>query len=199
MTKRNLIGLIIIAVVALAIDQISKLLILKYVHPGDSVRVIGDFTTFVLTRNKAGVFGLNFGRGLTYFVFPALGILLVVLFASSSQHFGFTTSYGLILGGAFGNLIDRVFRPAGVVDFIQWRLAPLGIKWSLVNPWFVFNFADMCLIVGIILLLIFEIAAGRRNANAPAVAPSSAVGQSADPVDSSLPASDGAGQSGAQP
>jgi len=168
MSKRNLALLITIAVLALGIDQVSKLLIVGSLQtPGNSRPVLGNLVTFVLTFNRAGIFGLNFGRGLTYFVFPILGIMLVLLFAGSSQHVGFTISYGLILGGAFGNLIDRLFRPRGVVDFISVRLAPLGIKWPIVNPWFVFNVADSCLVIGIILLLIFEVFASGSRIDAP--------------------------------
>jgi signal peptidase II len=185
MTKRNLTWLIIIAVIAMVLDQTAKLLIVRSLGTsGSSIRVIGDFMTFVLTFNRQGVFGLPIARGVSYFVFPLLGILLVVMFASRSQHFGFVLSYGLILGGAFGNLIDRLFRPQGVVDFISIRLAPLGIKWQIVNPWFIWNIADGCLVVGIILLLVFEIFTGKQR-TAPGVpqpaAGSEPAGQSRQP------------------
>jgi signal peptidase II len=165
MTRRNLILLIIIAVAALIVDQVSKALIVHFLRtPGHSVQVLGSFLTFVLTYNPKGVFGLNIAHGIGYYILPLFGILLVIFFARSSQHRGFTACYGLILGGAFGNLIDRIFRRGGVVDFAEFYLRPIGIKWSLVNPWFVFNVADSCLVVGIILLLIFEMASAQKPA-----------------------------------
>ncbi|MEO0108944.1 MAG: signal peptidase II, partial [candidate division WOR-3 bacterium] len=120
MTKRNVTLLLLVALAALVLDQVSKYLIVRYLqHPGNSTQVLGRFVIFELIYNRAGVFGIQFGRSLTYLIFPILGILLVILFASSAQHPGFSVCYGLILGGAFGNLIDRLFRPQGVVDFIS--------------------------------------------------------------------------------
>jgi signal peptidase II len=165
MTKRNLVLLIIIALAALVLDQVSKCLVVYFLKsPGHSVRVLGDFLLFTLTYNPRGVFGLNIAPGISYYILPFIGIILVIFFARSSQHRGFTTCYGLILGGAFGNLIDRIFRHQGVVDFAQFYLAPIGIKWPIVNPWFIFNVADSCLVVGIVLLLIFEIVGAQKPA-----------------------------------
>jgi len=165
MTRRNFVLLIIIALAALVVDQVSKGLIVHFLKvPGHSVRALGDFLIFILTYNPRGVFGLNIAHGIGYYILPLFGILLVIFFARSSQHRGFIACYGLILGGAFGNLIDRVFRHGGVVDFAEFYLAPIGIKWRLVNPWFVFNVADSCLVVGIILLLIFEMTSARKPA-----------------------------------
>jgi len=163
MTKRNLVMLIIIALVALALDQVSKVLIVHFLKfPGQSVRVLGNFLVFVLTYNPKGVFGLNIAPGISYYILPFIGIILVIFFARTSQHRGFIVCYGMILGGAFGNLIDRIFRHGGVVDFAQFSLAPIGIKWPIVNPWFIFNVADSCLVIGIILLLIFETISARK-------------------------------------
>jgi signal peptidase II len=163
MTKRNLVMLIIIALVALLLDQVSKYLIVYFLKsPGHSVRVLGNFLVFVLTYNPKGVFGLNIAPGISYYILPFIGIILVIFFARTSQHRGFIVCYGMILGGAFGNLIDRVFRHGGVVDFAQFSLAPIGIKWPIVNPWFIFNVADSCLVIGIILLLIFETISARK-------------------------------------
>jgi signal peptidase II len=187
MSRRNLIVMLAIAIAALAIDQVSKILVIGALkHPGGSIRVIGDFLTFVLTYNPAGVFGLNIGRGLTYVVFPVLGILLVILFARSSQHLGFIVSYGLILGGAFGNLIDRIFRPRGVVDFISFQFFQLrlGQRQIGMDRWFTFNFADTCLVFGIILLMVFEVLSSRRvrdQAALPPTAPADVTAPAAEP------------------
>jgi signal peptidase II len=158
-TKRNLAVLAAVTALALAIDQVSKLLVLRaLVAEGRSVKVMGNFLVFALSFNRHGVFGLPISGGLSYLIFPVLGILLIILFARSSQHVGFTISYGLILGGAFGNLIDRLFRPQGVVDFISMQFVHfrVGDTWLGMDRWFTYNVADSCLVVGVILLLIFE-------------------------------------------
>lgn len=158
MRNRRLTQLAITAVAALIVDQVTKYWVVKALkNPGETIYVIDDFLSLVLTYNRQGIFGLPIAPGISYFFFPLLAIALVILFASTSQHFGFTFSYGLILGGAFGNLFDRLFRPEGVVDFICVRLAPIGINWQIVNPWFIWNIADGCLVVGVMLLLIFEL------------------------------------------
>jgi signal peptidase II len=160
MTKRNLTLLLAIALLAMVVDQVSKLLILQSLrYEGNQVPVLGELVKFVLTLNKQGVFGLALGRGLTYFLFPLLGILLVIVFASSARHAGFTSCYGLVLGGAFGNLIDRLFRHRGVVDFISVKFFHfrIGNTWIGMDRWYTFNVADSCLVVGIVLLLAFEL------------------------------------------
>ena len=101
-----------------------------------------------LTTNRGGAFGLFDGLGP---VLALLGVVFVVILLRSGRLVsgrGVHVALGLVLGGAVGNLLDRIFREGhgflggGVVDFID-------LQW-----WPVFNVADCCLVIGAILLVI---------------------------------------------
>ena len=145
-----LLGLIV-AVVALAADQASKLAILAHFAGRPFlVEHIVPTIDFELTANRGVSFGLFNGHGgLPPIVFTglALGIVLLLawwLWRCTAWHMA--VSLGLIIGGAIGNnLIDRV-RLGSVVDFISFYIG----SWH----WYVFNLADaeICVGVGILLL-----------------------------------------------
>ncbi|MGI8984116.1 MAG: signal peptidase II [Acidimicrobiales bacterium] len=112
-----------------------------------------------LVRNKAGAFGL----GGAFVPFLAVAALLLVLYmvsrGSATERLPMALGLGLILGGAFGNVVDRVFRDPGflrgaVVDFVD------------VGFWPVFNLADSAISVGCVLLLFASWSADAVSANA---------------------------------
>ena len=127
-----------------AVDQVSKAWVLHALRDGP-INVLGP-VRLNLTYNTAGAFGLG-GAAVPFLAVAALG--LVVYMASS----GATTrqpvlavAVGLVLGGALGNLADRLFRGGGwlkgaVVDFVDLRV------------WPVFNLADAAITCGCLLLV----------------------------------------------
>lgn len=134
-----------VAVGVIVLDQLTKLWAMSALE-SRTVHVIGPLR-LALTRNTAGAFGL--GGGAVPFLAVA-AVALVVLIAvrtSSGARWPVAVALGLVLGGAFGNLADRVFRSPGllrgaVVDFID-----LGF-------WPVFNLADSAITCGCALLLV---------------------------------------------
>ena len=100
-----------------------------------------------LTHNKAGAFGLG-GAFVPFLAVAALGLVVyMVATGSATAHPAVAVALGLVLGGAFGNMADRVFRAPGflrgaVVDFVDLRF------------WPVFNLADSAITCGCILLLL---------------------------------------------
>lgn len=136
------------AILALFLDQVSKVLVYGLLREGGQQRVLGELVRFSRTRNPDGIFGLQFGPPFVYFVLPILGIILVLYFAVRGQDRWLGLCYGLVLGGAVGNLVDRV-RLGHVIDFID-----IGVKgWR----WYTFNLADLSVIVGIVLLIAREL------------------------------------------
>ena len=129
----------------LAADQLSKAWALSALADGHTVSIVGP-VRFLLTYNTAGAFGLG-GAAVPFLAVVALG--LVVFMASTSSTGSdprLALAVGLVLGGAVGNLADRMFRGRGmlrgaVVDFIDFRV------------WPVFNLADAAITVGCLLLL----------------------------------------------
>ena len=150
------------AVLALFVDQLTKLLIQgAYMTSPDKttwprgIRLVGEFLFITPTHNPDGLFSWNYGPQYMYFVLPLIGSALVTWFALRSRDHWASVAYGMILGGALGNLIDRA-RLGWVIDFIDFRLPQLRFQWAI------FNFADIFIVVGIIVLLAREFF-GRRQ------------------------------------
>lgn len=136
------------AVLGLALDQLTKLWVVSTLAPFETKRLIGDLLWITLIYNTKGIFGLPLGSGITYYILPLVGIALVVFYATRSRGTILSVSFGLILAGAIGNVLDRI-RLGKVIDFIN-----MGINENI--RWFIYNFADFFLIAGIVLLVVKE-------------------------------------------
>ena len=150
--RRRLFLVLAIAAGVLVVDQLSKWWALTALADGE-VHVIGPLW-LRLTYNTAGAFGL--GGGLVPFLsLVALGVVVyLVLSGAAGGRVAAAIATGLVLGGALGNLGDRLFRSPGllrgaVVDFVDLRF------------WPVFNVADMAITCGCILLVLWP--AGLRS------------------------------------
>jgi len=123
------------------LDQVTKYLAMTQLDPGASVPILGGLLCLTLTRNPGGAFGL-FQAWTQLLVIIAIivvvGMLLLVRRKANMSRI-LTVSIGLELGGAVGNLIDRI-RFRYVVDFIDLRV------------WPVFNIADIAITIGLFLL-----------------------------------------------
>lgn len=157
---------LILSSILLIIDQVSKALIVKYIplptYPGmkGEVKLLGEFLTFIHVRNLgAGFsFGANyegFLRALVIFVLPILAMLFVlyiVLCGMEKVHLkkNQVWFFAVIFAGGSGTIIDRLFRPLGVVDFISVKFYGfLGFEY-----WPTFNISDSCVVVGVVCLII---------------------------------------------
>jgi signal peptidase II len=129
------------------IDQISKWIVLGALRPGETIYV-APFFNWVLTFNAGAAFSfLSDAGGWQRWLFTvlALGVSawIVTLLRRHNSEFRLSLALTLVLGGALGNVIDRI-RFGAVVDFIQWHAA--GFYWPA------FNVADAAITVGAILL-----------------------------------------------
>lgn len=141
-----------IAVVAVAVDQISKAVVRGGVHPGEHVEIVNG-VEIVRVANRGIAFGLlaHFGSGVLIVAAIAFAALLV-LFLVSAERAGLWLPIGLLAGGAIGNLIDRI-REGAVTDFID------------LPRWPSFNLADVEITVGVIILVaIYVLDLGPRSA-----------------------------------
>jgi signal peptidase II len=143
---RLLLGL---AAAVLALDLVTKVLVVATVEPGEDIRLLGGLVYLTSLRNLGAAF--SFAEGATIlFSLIAVGVAVVIV-RTARRLFstGWATALGLVLGGAVGNLVDRIFRDpgflrGGVVDFIS-VFAPDGRVWP------VFNVADSAIVCGGIL------------------------------------------------
>lgn len=144
--------LIIAAVVILA-DQLSKRWILAHFMPGESRIAIPHILRWTFEQNQHGAFGL-FGSSPVLLIGMAVVVLAVFWFSfrdAARKSRVVRVAFGLILGGAIGNIIDRLHFHY-VVDFIDfYKIWPN-----------VFNVADSCITAGVILLILSSLASRRR-------------------------------------
>ena len=128
-------------------DQVTKVVAVATMRDGESVRVIDDVLRWSLERNPGAAFGI-FRRAPVLFTVLAIVIAVAIVWASSNVRNGWHgVALGLVLGGALGNLADRLVRAPGpfrgrVVDFIDLRV------------WPTFNVADSAVVIGAILLAV---------------------------------------------
>lgn len=138
---------IVIAFSIIVIDQLSKMWVFRNLTLNHSYSVIGKYVRFTYVRNPNSVFGISLGAHFPYVIFSVTVCLLILFLIFREKRLKFIITYGLILGGAIGNSIDRL-RWGEVVDFID-----VGISNSL--RWAVFNVADSAVTVSLFLLVFF--------------------------------------------
>ena len=130
-----------VAVAVFVADVITKIIVVATLTPYHQVKVIGTLLTLDLVRNSGAAF--SFGPGITIvFTLIAVGVIFFIVRTSRRLHsMAWAVTLGLLLGGAAGNLTDRLLRSPGlfrgeVVDWIQ------------LPHWPVFNVADACIVCG---------------------------------------------------
>lgn len=158
---RRMLALYGTAALVLALDQLTKHLVVTNLAGRPPVDLLDDVVQLRYTTNSGGAFSLLTGAPL-FFGIMAIVIVGGIIYASRrAQPLSLLVVLGLVLGGALGNLTDRLLRGDGllrgeVVDFIK-------VGW-----WPVFNVADSCVVVGGILLAVFLGRAESEQRPAPA-------------------------------
>jgi signal peptidase II len=137
----------------IAIDQLTKFLVIENLKPGQVVPVLGDLLKFVLVYNDSAAFSLGFGATWIFAITSSIATLVIIWFAPRLETMAWSVVGGIALGGVVGNLVDRLFREPGfgvghVVDFIS---IPFNFP--------IFNIADIA-IVGVAILVVIRIMQG---------------------------------------
>ncbi|MBO5100450.1 MAG: signal peptidase II [Treponema sp.] len=168
LTKNKLIPLILIVLVVI-LDQISKQLIVKNIDltypPSVGFSFLGDFFRIIHVCNPGIAFSIGQGwsftaRALLFRLLPLIVLTVVLVIYFKNDEFSQLQRWSIagIIGGGFGNLIDRFFRAEGVVDFIDIKFYGLfGME-----RWPTFNIADSSVVICGILLLISFLYSGRK-------------------------------------
>ena len=141
--KKIIIIFITIAILIL-IDQVIKSIVLNNMYQS-SIVVINNFLNLTYVENTGGAFGIGNNSTLFFIIvnIVIIGVLVKLLFSKKDDLSIFAiSSIALIISGGIGNLIDRIFR-GFVIDYID--INPI-IKYP------VFNFADICIVLGVIIL-----------------------------------------------
>lgn len=135
----------IAAVLIVVIDQLLKLLVVNTIKTSGSVEILGGLVNFQYVENRGMAFGMLKDCRWLFIIFTVIVVVGVIIYmiTTKPQSKFLLTSLALILGGGVGNLIDRIFL-GYVVDYIQ-----LSFFSS------VCNFADYCITIGTVLLIIY--------------------------------------------
>jgi signal peptidase II len=152
--KFSTFAILVIAAVALVLDQLSKRWVVGSFLPGDSRIVVPHVLKWTYEQNVRGAFGL-FGSNPVVLIGLAVLVLIVFafLFRDAADRSAYVrVAFGMILGGAIGNIADR-FQHHFVVDFIDfYRIWPN-----------IFNVADACITTGVMLLVLSSLVKPRRR------------------------------------
>ncbi|MFC9848184.1 signal peptidase II [Streptomyces sp. NPDC060223] len=147
--KRRIAVLFTVAALAYVLDLVSKMIVVAKLEHHDSIEIIGDWLKFEAIRNAGAAFGLGEAFTIIFTVIAAAVIVVIARLARKLYSLPWAIALGLLLGGALGNLTDRIFRSPGVfegavVDFI----APKHFA--------VFNLADSAIVCGGILIVLLS-------------------------------------------
>jgi len=130
-------------ILTLAADQTTKLVVCIHLQPGSSKPLVGNWLFLTLTRNAGSAFGILESPWIPVLASILISVVLLI-YAMSGRLLGKprrALPLGLIVGGALGNLVDRL-RVGAVIDFIDLRV------------WPVFNLADVAITIGVGLLVV---------------------------------------------
>ena len=137
-----------IGVFLVFLDQLTKELAIASLADGSVITVIGDILKFRLAYNDAAAFSLGVGQTWVLAIIASCAVLALLWFGPRAKNITWTIIAGLVLGGAAGNLVDRLTRAPGflnghVVDFIS---IPFNFP--------IFNLADTFLVIGVSLAML---------------------------------------------
>ena len=150
--------LAITAVLTLLADIVTKRIVEAQIPLYASIPVIGPYLSWTHTQNTGAAFSL-FQNGGAFFIVVAIVVSAVIVYYAPRLPAGDWLSrvaLGLQLGGALGNLLDRL-RQGYVTDFIHFQIPEIGFDWP------VFNIADSTIVVGVIALIVISLIRDRRS------------------------------------
>ena len=147
--RRRIAVLFAVAAFAYALDLVSKMIVVAKLEHHEPIEIIGDWLQFEAIRNAGAAFGFGEAFTVIFTVIAAAVIVVIARLARKLYSLPWAIALGLLLGGALGNLTDRIFRSPGVfegavVDFI----APKHFA--------VFNLADSAIVCGGILIVLLS-------------------------------------------
>jgi len=139
---------VLIVVLVVALDQVTKQIITRTMEIGDSNPIINHFLYITYHRNSGAAFGILQGQMWLFYTITVIAIISLVIWISKlnmKKEKVLAIALALMLGGAIGNFIDRVVYQA-VIDFVH------TIWWGHSFP--IFNVADVALVCGALLMVL---------------------------------------------
>jgi signal peptidase II len=145
------VGLLLgVAVFVLAADVVSKAIIVEKMPGHAPIRLLGGLLTITYTRNGGAAFSIGTSMTIVFTAIAAGVIIYVLRTARNLRSIGWAIALGLLLGGATGNLLDRIFRAPGP---FQGHV----IDWIELPHWPVFNLADSSIVCAAVLVVLLAL------------------------------------------
>ena len=171
------------ALAALAADLVSKILVVAHIEQTDpGIRLLGGALYLVQARNSGAAFSVGTGATVVLTGISIIVIAIVLRAARRLTSSGWALALGLVLGGAMGNLVDRLLRAPspGKGHVVDW----ISVLSSDGHVWPIFNLADSSIVVGGVVAVLlslrgveFSSAPGERSPDKPAGQPDKPAGQ----------------------
>lgn len=174
MTSKRVTGpALLLLLLIVAIDQLTKWLVVENLEPRTAYPVIGDFFRLFLIRNPGAAFSMGVDATLVFSIFQIIATVICVVALFRVKTWWAAAPAILIGAGAAGNLIDRIFRAPGalhghVVDFLSF------------GNFAIFNVADSAITVGVVVYLIYTLLVEPRRQEAQAAGDADATGGQRD-------------------
>jgi signal peptidase II len=143
-------ALLLVAAAVLAVDVVSKVAVVASLRQGEVVRVLGHYLRLTNTRNSGAAFSVGTGATVLFTGVAVVVVVVILRAAARLRSVGWAVCLGLLLGGALGNLVDRLCRAPG-------PLRGQVVDWIQVPHWPVFNIADSAIVVGGFLAVLLSV------------------------------------------
>ena len=144
-----------ISVIVILLDQVSKFIIKNYLEVGEVIKVTPKFFWLTHVQNSGAAFSISFGsifiNRAVFIIVSIVAVLLLIYLNIRSKSKTEKFAFALILGGAIGNLIDRIIY-GRVTDFLDCDFPDF-----IMNRWPVFNIADSSIVIAIVILIFFSL------------------------------------------
>ncbi len=140
----------LIAFICLVLDQVVKFFLLNLLNIGESIDLIHNFFNLTLVFNEGAAFSILLSQRFLLILISIVVLIFLIYYIIKSntiKKYEYII-YGFLMGGILGNLIDRFFR-GFVIDYLDFNI--FGYDFPI------FNFADICIVASVILIIIFSI------------------------------------------
>ena len=143
-------------IILIALDQLTKFLIVKSLEVGESIKVISNFLYITSHRNQGAAWGILQGKMWLFYIVTIVVLVILFMFFKNEGYGRPDVQLGLslLIAGSIGNFIDRLFR-GEVVDFVDTYIFSYNFP--------IFNVADAALTIGVIVLIIVILFEGKEE------------------------------------
>jgi signal peptidase II len=138
--------IIILSLLLVIIDQIIKYIVISNLNLLDSINIIPNFLNITYVTNSGGAFSILSGNRYLFIILGFIAVIYIIRYIMSYSNITKVDliAYSLVISGIIGNLIDRIIY-GYVIDYIHFYISSYSFA--------IFNFADMCIVIGVILII----------------------------------------------